>query len=188
MLRAPIAQDAVYVAELANDIDVARMTSQVRHPYRLSDAETFLSVQAQADPQREQVFPIEHPLFGPMGMVGVHSAGDVVPELGYWLGRTFRSRGFATEAARAVVGWARDAWGRRALVAGHFADNPASGRVLEKAGFLYTGEVRPRFSLGRGREVETRMMVWLAWRVSPPPAPRIWRRSRRRAGAAPARA
>jgi hypothetical protein len=34
--------------------------------------------------------------------------------------------------------------------------------VLEKAGFLYTGEVQPRFSLARGEAAPTRMMVWLA--------------------------
>ena len=162
VLRAPSLQDAVYVAELANDVDVARMTSRVRHPYRLADAQAFLAAQMEADRRREQVFLIEHPTFGPMGMAGVHKADDLVPELGYWLGRTFRGRGFATEAARAVMAWARDAWGRRALVSGHFGDNPASGRVLEKAGFLYTGEVRSRFSVGRDREVETRMMVWMA--------------------------
>ena len=162
LLRPPRLQDAVYVAELANDAEVARMTSRVRHPYLLDDAQAFLSAQAQADPRREQVFLIEHPMFGPVGMAGVHSAEDVVPELGYWLGRTFRGRGFATEAARAVVDWTREAWGRRALVSGHFADNPASGRVLEKTGFLYTGEVRSRFSVGRGRAVGCRMMVWLA--------------------------
>ena len=162
VLRAPSLQDAVYVAELANDADVARMTSRVRHPYRLADAEAFLRAQAQADRRREQVFLIEHPTLGPMGMAGVHKAGDVAPELGYWLGRTFRGRGFATEAALAVVAWARDAWDRRALVSGHFSDNPASGRVLEKVGFLYTGEVRTRFSLGRQSDVDTRMMVWLA--------------------------
>jgi RimJ/RimL family protein N-acetyltransferase len=47
-------------------------------------------------------------------------------------------------------------------MAGHFSDNPASGRVLEKAGFLYTGEVRRGFSRARGSEAETRRMVWLA--------------------------
>jgi len=35
------------------------------------------------------------------------------------------------------------------LVAGHFADNPASGRVLAKAGFRPTGEVAMRYSAGR---------------------------------------
>jgi hypothetical protein len=47
-------------------------------------------------------------------------------------------------------------------MAGHFADNPASGQVLIKTGFLYTGDVTPRFSLGRGVDAPTRMMVWLA--------------------------
>jgi RimJ/RimL family protein N-acetyltransferase len=47
-------------------------------------------------------------------------------------------------------------------MAGHFSDNPASGRVLEKAGFLYTGEVRKGFSRARGAEAATRRMVWLA--------------------------
>jgi RimJ/RimL family protein N-acetyltransferase len=62
----------------------------------------------------------------------------------------------------AVLSWAREVWGRRAVVSGHFADNPASGRVLEKAGFLYTGEVQPRHSTARGEVAPTRMMVWLA--------------------------
>ena len=43
----------------------------------------------------------------------------------------------------------------------HFEDNPASGRVLEKAGFLYTGEVRAEFSRARGGEARTRRMIWL---------------------------
>ena len=47
-------------------------------------------------------------------------------------------------------------------MAGHFTDNPASGRVLEKAGFLYTGEVRNDFSRARAAETATRRMVWLA--------------------------
>ena len=51
---------------------------------------------------------------------------------------------------------------KNVVVAGHFADNPASGRVLEKAGFLYTGETRPAFSCARGESADTRMMVWLA--------------------------
>ena len=48
------------------------------------------------------------------------------------------------------------------MVAGHFADNPASGQVLCKAGFLYTGEVALKASRARGHAVPTRMMVWLA--------------------------
>ena len=48
------------------------------------------------------------------------------------------------------------------VVAGHFADNPASARVLVKAGFLYTGVVSPKFSVARGEPAPIRMMVRLA--------------------------
>ena len=43
--------------------------------------------------------------------------------------------------------------GHRLVTAGHFTDNPASGRVLSKIGFKPTGEVRPRFCLSRGEQV-----------------------------------
>jgi RimJ/RimL family protein N-acetyltransferase len=67
-----------------------------------------------------------------------------------------------TEALEAALAWAGGAWGKRFVMAGHFADNTDSGRVLVKVGFLYTGEVLPRFSTARGEEAATRMMVWLA--------------------------
>ena len=162
LLRPPTPGDAVYIAELANDAEVARMTTGVRHPYRLADAERYLSALAGKGPSKARVFLVEHPGFGPMGLAGLYRGGSLAPELGYWMGRTFRRRGFATEALRALLEWAARDWDVRAALAGCFADNPASARVLEKAGFLYTGEVRRRFSLGRGQEVSTRMMVWLA--------------------------
>jgi RimJ/RimL family protein N-acetyltransferase len=67
-----------------------------------------------------------------------------------------------SEAVAAVLAWAAPGWGRRLLTSGHFADNPASGRVLVKAGFLYTGEVGDRYSIARGETAATRMMIWLA--------------------------
>ena len=95
-------------------------------------------------------------------MLGLFAGADPWPEMGYWIGRPFWGRGLATEASRAALGWARRSWGKRAILAGHFVDNPASGRVLENAGFLYTGETRRQFSLARGEAVDTRMMLWLA--------------------------
>ena len=68
----------------------------------------------------------------------------------------------ATEAAQGALAWARNDWRRKVVVAGHFADNPASGQVLCKSGFLYTGDVELRPSAARGQTVPTRMMVWLA--------------------------
>ena len=162
VLRAPRLQDAPRLAALANDIDVARMTLRMPHPYALADAEGFInSIQGQ-DPRRGATFLIEHEDLGPVGVIGLFEDADPAPETGYWIGRPFWGRGFATEALDGALVWAGRHWKRRALVAGHFTDNPASGRVLEKAGFLYTGEVRQSFSRAREARTDIRRMVWLA--------------------------
>ena len=161
-LRSPGAQDVTRLATLANDSDIARMTLRMPHPYAVNDAEAFVLGVAGQDPARAQTFVIEHEDQGPVGVIGLFEDGDVAPEVGYWIGRPFWGRGFATEALEGALVWASRKWRRKALVAGHFADNPASGRVLEKAGFLYTGEVRKGFSRARAAEAATRRMVWLA--------------------------
>ena len=83
-----------------------------------------------------------------IGCVGLASVGGEI-ELGYWFGREHWGRGFATEAARAVLRLARTL-GHTRIVAKHFTDNPASGRVLAKLGFKSSGEVRQSYSLARG--------------------------------------
>ena len=162
MLRAPRPQDVSRIARMANDIDIARMTKRMPHPFQVEHAEDFVLQVASQDPKKANTFVIEHEDLGPVGVIGLFEGEDHVPEAGYWIGRDFWGRGFATEALEGALAWASKRWKRRALVAGHFADNPASGRVLEKAGFLYTGETRPAFSKARGEITDTRMMVWLA--------------------------
>jgi RimJ/RimL family protein N-acetyltransferase len=161
-LRSPGAEDITRLATLANDPSIARMTLRMPHPYRLTDAEDFVLKVAMQDPARSRTFLIEHEDHGPVGVIGLFEDGEPAPEVGYWIARPYWGRGFATEALQGATAWASRAWKRRALLAGHFSDNPASGRVLEKAGFLYTGEVRPGFSRARGESTETRRMVWLA--------------------------
>lgn len=75
--------------------------------------------------------------------------GSAGPELGYWIARPHWGRGFATEGAKGVLEVAR-LLGHRRIEAGHYLDNPASGRVLRKLGFQPTGAVRPRDCLARG--------------------------------------
>lgn len=161
-LRAPGLQDVEPLARLADDADIARMTLRMPHPFGVGDAEDFVLQVAAQDPARAATFIIDHEDHGPVGVLGLFEDADPAPEAGYWIGREFWGRGFATEALEAGMVWASRKWRRRALMAGHFTDNPASGRVLEKAGFLYTGEVRRGFSRARGEPVQTRRMVWLA--------------------------
>lgn len=168
ILRGPVAGDAAAIAEFANDLGVAGMAATLPYPYGQDDAEAFIWEAARANPRSEAQFVIEHRHFGVIGMLGfaerqARFANAARPELGYWLGRPFWGRGYATEAVNAALGWARGDWRKSVVWAGHFADNRASGQVLCKAGFLYTGDVELTPSAARGGEgVATRMMVWLA--------------------------
>lgn len=161
-LRRPRKGDAGRIASLANDFDVARMTARMPYPYGLDDARAWLEAVPLKDPAREAVFAVEADGEGLIGMLGFHPGEHGHAELGYWLGRPYWGRGYATEAARAAMGWAERDWRRRMVVAGHFADNPASGEVLCKADFLYTGEVLEQPSRARGARATSRRMVWLA--------------------------
>ena len=58
-------------------------------------------------------------------------------ELGYNLNRAYWGRGYATEAAKALLRWARDELGYRDFVANHAVANVASGNVIRKCGFRF---------------------------------------------------
>jgi RimJ/RimL family protein N-acetyltransferase len=163
LILRPLARaDAEPMTALVDDPGVSRMTTAIPHPFGQEMAEGFIERMAAADPAREVAMAIEHRDGAFMGVIGIHPKAGLAPELGYWIGRPFWGAGYMTEAVTAALNWARRDWGRRILTSGHFADNLPSGRVLTKADFLYTGEVEQRFSVARGEEATTRMMVWLA--------------------------
>lgn len=76
------------------------------------------------------------------GSIGPHEHQDGSWEFGYNLRRDAWNQGYATEATKAMIDLAIKAYGVRTFVAGHAADNPASGRVMEKCGlhFDHDGE------------------------------------------------
>lgn len=159
-LRPARREDATQIAELASDLDIARMTTRMPHPYTLADAEAFIERAVHKDPKRDVTFVIDDGS-GPVGALGLFTDDGPWPELGYWIGRPVWGRGYATEATETALGWAERSWGKRAVTAGYFEDNPASRRVLEKTGFLPTGVTENRWSLARGGDAPTRLMVRL---------------------------
>ena len=158
ILRPPETADARRIGALSRDRDVARMVSLMPYPQPDICAEGFILItQARAGLGTDYVYAIDLPGEGPIGVCGAHSHGNGPIEVGYWLGRAYWGKGFATEAARAATAVAQGL-GRGRVTAGHFVDNPASGRVLEKVGFVYTGEIAPRFSLARAAKADLRLM------------------------------
>lgn len=118
-------------------------------PYRAEDARAYVS--REQDPCRPSFLLIEPDTGRAVGCAGIGDH-DGEAEIGYWIARPFWGRGYATEAGRGVIEIAR-LLGHQRLHGGHFVDNPASGRVLRKLGFVPTGQMRPRHSCARGREV-----------------------------------
>ena len=150
-LRPPFPEDWREVYRGINDAGVVRMLARAPWPYMPEDAQDFC--QATRDPL-DLRFAIALPggEGAPLvGQIGLDCSEDV-PEVGYWIARGHRGRGYATEALRGVLDVAR-MLGVRRLQAGHYLDNPASGAVLRKAGFAATGEVRPVHALGRGGQM-----------------------------------
>ena len=62
------------------------------------------------------------------------------PLVGYWVGKPFWNQGICTEALRMMIDRIRRTTDIKSLISSHFIDNPASGRVMEKCGFVPTGE------------------------------------------------
>ena len=77
---------------------------------------------------------------GDIGFVGPPGADSTV-EIGYSVIPDRRRRGYATEAAHALVDWALRQPGVRAVVAGCDKENVASIVTLERLGFARTGEM-----------------------------------------------
>ena len=67
-------------------------------------------------------------------------ARDGEPITGYWIARPFWNQGICTDALRLMIEQIRKTTDIPSLISGHFVDNPASGRVMEKCGFVPTGE------------------------------------------------
>ena len=78
-----------------------------------------------------------------MGVIGLHvKSRDRVAELGYWIGVPYWGRGYATEAARAVMSHGFEDLGLNRIYAGYFARNNASGNIMRKLGMTHEGTLR----------------------------------------------
>lgn len=148
LLRPGWMEDAPALAEAIGDEAILRNLTQAPAPYGIADAAAFLAQPHDPILPRLLVFTRTKGAPRLVGGCDVHRRDDGTAELGYWIARPYWGLGFATEAARAVMSMARAA-GVRGIHAAHFADNPASGNVLRKLGFQFTGRTETRFSLGR---------------------------------------
>jgi len=150
-LRPAFPEDSRELYSAICDARIVGMLARAPWPYRMADAEEFCG--RPIDPQSPRfLITLPGEKGAPIvGSIGLHQEEDGL-ELGYWIARDHWGRGYATEAGRGALEIAR-ALGHRRVLAGHYIDNPASGRVMRKLGLRETGEIRPTFCRARGGEL-----------------------------------
>lgn len=168
-LRPPRRDDAPRLQSLCGNWKVARMLEAVPHPYPDGLAESFIADQtAQRESGEAFVFAIalaedaaDAPAGELIGVIGLERGGDGIYAVGYWLGEPWWGRGYISEAAKRVIQFAFEDLRVEKLRSAHFADNPASGRILRKCGFgnPQRGTMTCR---SRGEEVDAVFLELLA--------------------------
>ena len=145
ILRPFVPADAPRVTELVRPYEIADTTATIPHPYVEPMADDWIRGQAAAFEAGENVtlamtLAPDGELVGAMGLrlqPYLRAA-----ELGYWVGVLYWNRGYATEAALAFIAHAFGALDLERVHANHLLRNPASGRVMEKAGMRREGILR----------------------------------------------
>ena len=142
VMRAPHADDIPALVQLADNRHVAQMLSRMPHPYGEAEARAFLALSERRQPGASYALTLAAP--DPAAGTFIGCAGlnvkDRGLELGYWIGEPYWKRGYATEAAHALVDLAFRATSIPVLHVSVRVINPASRRVIHKCGFQYAGQ------------------------------------------------
>ena len=154
LLRPGWAEDAEAIAAAIADKGIVRNLARAPWPYSLDDARAHL---VRMDAAMLPVMLVTTRSNAQIvGILGFDRMEDGSIDMGYWIARSHWGKGYATEAGRAGLEIMRTL-GHCRITAGHFIDNPASGRVLRKLGFVPTGEIVTRTSCGRDEDVDVLM-------------------------------
>jgi RimJ/RimL family protein N-acetyltransferase len=149
LIRAYNEGDVESVAKAANNPKIARwMRNTFPQPYTTDNAKAWISIANSSSPILN--FAICQPDGSAViGGIGLKARDDIhhrTMEIGYWLCEDYWGQGIATEAATAFSDWAFDKFDLLLrLEAEIFEGNVGSGRVLEKAGFVF--EARQKYAV-----------------------------------------
>jgi 8-oxo-dGTP diphosphatase len=167
VLRAVTPADASWIERYVSDWEVARYTARIPHPYPAGGAVDFIR---NIDPGAELILAMERrDDREPVGLISVEPREPGVLETGFWIGKPFWGRGYASEALKAVAQHVFLKTDASSLMATANPDNRASIRVQEKAGLAYTGMIEiDAPARGRRVRVERRSLSRDLWEKQRP--------------------
>lgn len=137
--------DAATVEVLIDDADVAAGTLTIPHPYPKGSALPWIEAQGESYRAGKSLTWAVITASGDrlLGAISLRlTPAHHRAELGYWIARAEWGSGFATEAVRAAIAFGFDELALHRIDAHHFVENPASGRVMLKAGMSSEGRRR----------------------------------------------
>jgi RimJ/RimL family protein N-acetyltransferase len=157
-------QDAQALVRHANNPKIAaRVRDRFPSPYTLRDAKDFLGEVTKRNansPEFVLAIEVNGEAVGCIGIVRGADIERVSAELGYWLSEEYWGRGIVTAAIRQFAPWVMERFELTRLHADTFHDNPASARVLEKAGFTKESvKRRAAIKLGEIKDMNVYVMV-----------------------------
>jgi len=137
LLRLFAPADAGGVQALASDAEVAEPTASMPLPYPPGAATAWIATH-DADRQRGALYTyaiVSADGATLIGAIALRPVADLHDNIGYWIGRPYWGRGYATAATLAITALAFGYLDCETLTVSHLERNPASARVLEKCGF-----------------------------------------------------
>ena len=147
------------IQKYAGDLRIAQMTILIPHPYPEGLAESWIE-ETLANPSPGGPFALTLKLGGEfIGVMELSLCDDKQrAEAGFWIAPLFWGHGLCTEALKEVIDYGFRELKLLRIFAGHFSENPASGRVQKKAGLKWEGVHR----MGAIRFGEPRDLVMCA--------------------------
>jgi RimJ/RimL family protein N-acetyltransferase len=137
------AGDETSLAHHANNRKIWRnVRDRFPHPYTLEDASWWVGFANSETPATNFAIEVEGAAVGGIGLLLRDDIYRLSAEIGYWLGEEFWGRGIVAGAVRALTDYAFASFDLCRIYAEVFEWNPASMRVLEKAGFQFEGRLR----------------------------------------------
>jgi [ribosomal protein S5]-alanine N-acetyltransferase len=136
-------EDAPLIAKYANNRKIwINLRDAFPYPYSFRDAESFISRVIEANPVTVFAIATQSEAIGSIGLMLGKDVHRFTAEMGYWLAEPFWGKGIMVQAVQFLTSWAFLDLKLHRISAEPYVSNPASHRVLEKAGFIREGVLR----------------------------------------------
>tara|TARA_B100001167_G_C16589626_1_gene220803 strand:+ start:99 stop:593 length:495 start_codon:yes stop_codon:yes gene_type:complete len=146
-------QDILSIVSQIGDWEVVKWLAMVPYPYTYNDCESYLK-ESNNNELALNIF-LDNQL---IGGVGLHLHNDNYYELGYWLGKDYWGKGYATESSKYLLEYALGKLDSPKIKSGYFIDNLPSGNVLKKLGFKEV-EIEKRYSDSMKKEMDMMKVI-----------------------------